>query len=83
MIDQSLIAKISSLSAADRLELIRVVWDSLSPDELPMTDAEKALIDSRLADMESHPDDQSPWPAVKERLERSLTNPTVSSIAAQ
>ena len=70
MIDESLLAKVSSLSPADRLELIRMLWDTLSPDDLQMTDAERVLLDSRLADMEAHPDDQSPWPVVKARLER-------------
>jgi putative addiction module component (TIGR02574 family) len=55
---------------ADSLELIGVVWDTLSPDDLAVTDAERALLDARLADMEAHPDDQSPWPEVKARLER-------------
>jgi putative addiction module component (TIGR02574 family) len=45
-------------------------WDTLSPDDLPVTDAERALLDARLADMERNPDDQSPWPEVKARLER-------------
>jgi putative addiction module component (TIGR02574 family) len=70
MIDESLLAKVSSLSPADRLELIRVVWETLSPNDLQLTDAERLLLDSRLADMEVHPDDQSPWPVVKTRLER-------------
>lgn len=70
MIDESLLAKVSSLSPADRLELIGVVWETLSPDDLPVTDAEIALLDARLADMEAHPDDQSPWPEVRARLER-------------
>ena len=70
MIDESLLAKVSSLSPADRLELIRMVWDTLSPDDLQMTDAERALLDSRLTDMEAHPEDQNPWPVVKARLER-------------
>jgi putative addiction module component (TIGR02574 family) len=70
MIDESLIAKVSSMSPADRLGLIGVVWDTLSLDDLPVTDAERALLDARLADMERNPDDQSPWPEVKGRLER-------------
>ncbi len=52
MIDESLLAKVSSLSPADRLELIGVVWDTLLPDDLPVTEAERALLDARLADME-------------------------------
>jgi putative addiction module component (TIGR02574 family) len=70
MIDETLLAKVASLSPADRLELICVVWDTLSHDDLPMTDAERALLDARLADMERNPDDQSPWLEVKARLER-------------
>ena len=70
MIDESLLARVSSLSPADRLELIGKVWDTLSLEDLPVTDAERALLDARLADMETHPEDQSPWPEVKARLER-------------
>lgn len=44
----------------------------LEPDDLPVTDAERALLDARLADMEGSPDDHSPWPDVKARLERLL-----------
>jgi len=29
----------------------------------------RRLLDARLADMEANPDDQSPWPEVKARLE--------------
>lgn len=68
MLDESLLAKVSSLSPADRLELIGVVWDTLSPDDLPVTEAERALLDARLAYMERNPDDQSPGPEVKVRL---------------
>jgi putative addiction module component (TIGR02574 family) len=70
LFDESLLARVSSLSPADRLELIGVVWETLSADDLPVTDAERALFDARLADMERRPDDQSPWPEVKARLER-------------
>jgi putative addiction module component (TIGR02574 family) len=70
MIDESPLAKVSSLSPADRLELIGAVWNTLSPDDLPVTDAERALLDARLADMERNPDDQSPWPEVMARLEQ-------------
>jgi putative addiction module component (TIGR02574 family) len=59
MIDESLLAKVTSLSPADRLELIGAVWDTLSADDLPVTDVERALLDARLADMERNPDDQS------------------------
>jgi putative addiction module component (TIGR02574 family) len=60
MIDESLLAKVSHFSPADRLEFIGVVWDTLNPEEIQVTDAERQLIDERLADMESNPHDQTP-----------------------
>ena len=53
MIDESLISKVVSLSPEDRLQLIGVVWDTLAPEDLPVTNAERALLDDRLAEMES------------------------------
>jgi putative addiction module component (TIGR02574 family) len=50
MIDETILAKVSSLSRADRLELIGAVWDTLSPEDLSVTDPERALLDARLAD---------------------------------
>lgn len=47
--------------------------DSLSPDNLPVTDAERAMLDARLADMELNPDEQSSWVDVKTRLEQLLS----------
>ena len=72
MIDESLISQVVSLSPEDCLQLIGVVWDTLAPEDLPVTDAERALLDARLADMESDSNDQSPWPEAKARLERLL-----------
>jgi putative addiction module component (TIGR02574 family) len=70
MIDNVLLERIRNLEPADRLELIGVVWDSLSSTDLPITDAERDLLDARLADMESNPDDQNSWADVKKRLEK-------------
>jgi putative addiction module component (TIGR02574 family) len=70
MIDESLLAKVSNLSPADRLELIGKVWDTLSAEDIQVTEAERQMLDARLADMEAHPEDQRPWPDVKARLER-------------
>ena len=70
MIDNALLEKIGNLEPADRLELIGVVWDSLSSSDLHLTDDERDLLDARLADMESNPNDQSSWADVKKRLEK-------------
>ena len=70
-IDESLFARVVALPGQSSGSHRRV-WDTVSPDDLPVTDAERALIDARLADMERNPDAQSPWPEVKARLERLL-----------
>jgi putative addiction module component (TIGR02574 family) len=70
MIDESLLAKVSSLSPVDRLELISTIWDTLAAEDIQVTEAERQMLDARLADLEARPDDQSPWPEVKARLER-------------
>ena len=58
------------LSSRERLELIEALWKTLSEEDIPITPDERALLDARLADLEANPDDQSPWPEVKTRLEK-------------
>jgi putative addiction module component (TIGR02574 family) len=58
------------LSPRDRLQLIEALWDSLSDEDIPVTAEERALLDSRLSDLEANPSDQSPWSDVKTRLEQ-------------
>ena len=72
MINDVLISQVRSLSIAERIELIRVVWETLSLSEVPVSTEEKVLLDARLADMEQNPDDQSPWSEVQVRLKQQL-----------
>ncbi len=72
MVDAALISKVKALSAADRLELIGTVWETLSPEDTPVTEEEKAMLDARLQDLEANPADQSSWPEVQARLQRLL-----------
>jgi putative addiction module component (TIGR02574 family) len=58
------------LSSRERLQLIEALWKTLSEEDIPITPDERALLDARLADLEANPDDQSPWPEVKARLEK-------------
>lgn len=39
MIDESLLAKVSTLRPTDRFDLIGKVWDTLSDGDLPVKDA--------------------------------------------
>lgn len=72
MVDAALISEVKALSVADRLELIGAVWETLSPNDTPITEEEKTLLDARLQDLEANPEKQSPWPEVQARLRRLL-----------
>jgi len=66
----NLLEEALKLSPRDRLQLISELWDTLSQEDIPVTAEDRALLDSRLADLEANPADQSPWPEVKDRLEQ-------------
>jgi putative addiction module component (TIGR02574 family) len=72
MIDASLLTQVKTLSAVDRIELIGVVWETLTPEEAPVTSDEKQILDSRLADFQAHPNDQSAWRDVQARMKAHL-----------
>jgi putative addiction module component (TIGR02574 family) len=72
MINAELISQVKTLSVAERIELIRAVWETLSSSEVPVSEQEKALLDARLADMEQNPEDQSTWSEVQARLRKQL-----------
>ena len=58
------------------LALVEDIWDSIAADSaaLPLTDAQRAELDRRLADHETNPDDVVPWEelrgSITERLKR-------------
>ncbi|MGH8615632.1 MAG: addiction module protein [Gammaproteobacteria bacterium] len=51
----------------ERLALVEELWDSIAADSaaIPLTDAQRAELDRRLADHEATPDDVVPWEEVK------------------
>ncbi|NOS87653.1 MAG: addiction module protein [Methylococcaceae bacterium] len=72
MINDVLISQVKTLSVTERIELIRVVWETLSSSDVPISAEEMDLLDARLADMEQNPKEQSPWSEVQARLKRHL-----------
>lgn len=64
------------LDAAARLQLAQDLWDSVEPEdadvEEPLTGAQEAELDRRLADLDAHPDAGTPWPQVRAELEAEL-----------
>ncbi len=56
-----------------RLKLTELDGNSWLDDEEPLTDAEKALLDARLAAYEKDPDIGSSWAEVEARLRARLS----------
>jgi len=56
----------------ERIELAMALWDSIAEpelqDQLPLTDAQKAELDRRLAEHDRDPSRGIPWEEVQRRL---------------
>lgn len=53
--------EILHLPVAERLELVAKIWDSIASDGLPpLTQAQRDLIDERIAEADSNPQDRIP-----------------------
>jgi putative addiction module component (TIGR02574 family) len=58
---------IDQLSVADRIALVGAIWDSIAEaaERAPLTDAEKAEVDRRLAAHRANPRAAVPWEQVE------------------
>jgi putative addiction module component (TIGR02574 family) len=63
---------IQALSAAERLELIAALWDSLadSPEDVPVTDVQRRELDRRLDRYRRGQTQLHSWEDVRARIER-------------
>jgi putative addiction module component (TIGR02574 family) len=59
---------ISSLSPKERLDLIGELWDSLEADDVPLTPAQAAELDRRLASADADLADSIPWDTLRAEL---------------
>ncbi len=63
-------ADILGLSVPERIQLVEDIWDTIAevPEEVGLTDEQKAEIDRRLDAYHRNPDEGSPWGMVRERI---------------
>ena len=66
---------IGCLNVEERLELIETLWESLvaDPSCIPVTDAQKRMLDERLNEIDSGDDVGIPWRNVKARVQTKLS----------
>ena len=60
---------IDRLSAGERLALAEAIWDSVAREleQTPITNAERAELERRLADSIARPEAVTPWEIIKAR----------------
>ena len=63
-------ADVLSLSVPERIQLVEDIWDTIAevPEEVGLTDEQKAELDRRLDAYHRNPDEGSPWGVVRERI---------------
>lgn len=61
---------IAKLPVAERLDLISELWDSLSPDSVPVPESHRRALDEALDDSASNPDAGQSWQEVRDELFR-------------
>lgn len=59
---------IKSLTPEERLALLEEIWDSLDPEAVPVTDAQRRELDRRLDDLEGDRDLGIPWDEVLRQI---------------
>jgi putative addiction module component (TIGR02574 family) len=67
------IREILKLSVSERIQLVEEIWDSIAahPERLPVTGAQKAELDRRLADYRANPGQGRTWEEVRDSLDES------------
>jgi putative addiction module component (TIGR02574 family) len=61
---------IDRLSFEDRFALMQEISESLraTPEQLPLTEEQKQLLDRRLADLDANPGNVTTWEEIKARV---------------
>ena len=65
---------VDRMNIDDRLALVEEIWASICADSasFPLTEAQRAELDRRVADDEAFPDDVIPWEDIKASMRARL-----------
>ena len=76
--------QVESLSAAEKVELLDAVWESLETDALSLTEAQCTELDYRVTRHEQNPSDVIPWEQVQGGpVQETVMHPVVWVPAAE
>jgi putative addiction module component (TIGR02574 family) len=62
--------EIVRLTPPERIALIAQLWDSLQPDQVPLTTAQQAELERRLKSLDQDRQDGVTWAALRAELEQ-------------
>jgi putative addiction module component (TIGR02574 family) len=60
--------ELARLSPRQRLDLIEFLWESLDDEDVPVTDAQRAELDRRIAAFDQDREQSIPWNQLKAEL---------------
>ena len=61
--------EILQLSVEERIQLVEAIWDSVTPESLPLTDAQRQELERRLTEFRKNPKAGRSWPDVRDSLD--------------
>jgi putative addiction module component (TIGR02574 family) len=72
--DNPALAEILQLSLAERIQLVEDLWDSIAsaPEEVPVTEAQRAELERRLSEHRRDPQAGLPWAEVHKHFAELL-----------
>lgn len=67
------VQEILQLSVAERIQIVEDIWDSISesPEELALSESEKAELDKRLENYRENPHEGIEWETLKKNLSKT------------
>ncbi len=62
------------LPSAEKIRLVQQLWDEIAEEasHLPLTESQRRLLDERIDEHESNPDDVEPWEDARTDILRKL-----------
>jgi putative addiction module component (TIGR02574 family) len=71
--NKRLLDELLELTPAERIELVEVLWDSVTPDDMPpLTDEQIRACEHELAEHRADPSSSIPWEEAKQWLRARL-----------
>ena len=65
-----------TLSSSDRISYVQGLWDFIAetPDQVPIPESHKQVLDQRLAAYEAEPNQAEPWSRTRDNILKNLRN---------